>query len=159
MDPKVSLLCWQEPLPRAKWIKPTSSHPISFRFFLILSSHPCLILPSGFLSGFTSELYCVSQLSHEYYKLWSSSLRNFLQTPVTSSVLDPKYPSASCSETPLVYVIPLMWEIKFYTHTEQQVSSFREAVYTILFHLISTHQGIVNLKDFEYILRVCNRTW
>jgi hypothetical protein len=40
----------------------------------------------------------------EDYKLWSSSLCNFLQPPVTSSLFGPIFSSAPCSQTPSVYV-------------------------------------------------------
>jgi hypothetical protein len=47
--------------------------------------------------------------------LWSSSLCSFLQPQVTSSLSWAPY-----SETPSVYVAPLMSETKFHTHTETQ---------------------------------------
>jgi hypothetical protein len=31
------------------------------------------------------------------------------------------FSSAPCSQTPSIYVLPLMWETKFYTNTKQQV--------------------------------------
>jgi len=43
------------------------------------------------------------------------------------SILPPLPPSqvhvfsSSCSQTPSIYIIPLMWETKFRTHTKQQV--------------------------------------
>jgi hypothetical protein len=72
---------------------------------------------------------CLAHLVHpnltviilgEEYKLGSSTLRSFLQTPVISSLLGPKFSSAHCSYTPSIYV-PLMWETKFHTHTKQRV--------------------------------------
>jgi hypothetical protein len=95
----------------ARSIQSIPSHPISLRSVLILSSYLRLGLPSGiFLSGSpTNVLYaflvspiratCLAHLirldlliiiiSGEQYKLWSSSLYSFLQSPVTSSLLGP----------------------------------------------------------------------
>jgi hypothetical protein len=46
----------------------------------------------------------------EKYKLWSSSLYNFLQPPVTSSLLSP-VSSALRSQTSSLYVLPIGREI------------------------------------------------
>jgi hypothetical protein len=46
------------------------------------------------------------------YKLWSSSLCSFLQSPVFST--------GPCSQTPSPYVPPWMSETKSHTHTESQ---------------------------------------
>jgi hypothetical protein len=64
----------------------------------------------------------------EQYKSWSSSLCNFLQSPVTFFPLGvPPY-----SQTPSVYVLPLLWQTKFHTHiiaTRDKII----ALYTLLF--------------------------
>jgi hypothetical protein len=89
----------------AGWIHSTSSYPISLRS--ILTSFLLLVvLLSGLFPQFSHRNYvcnslsCVTCLAHlyifdliiltvfnEWYNLWSSSLCNFLQSPITSSCL------------------------------------------------------------------------
>jgi hypothetical protein len=55
-------------------------------------------------------------ISGTEYKQWSSSLCNVLHPSWVQ-----KFSYAPCSQTPSIYVLPLMWETRFHTHTKQQV--------------------------------------
>jgi hypothetical protein len=68
----------------------------------------------------------------EAYKLWSSSLCSLIQPPTTSSILGSNSVSAPC-QTPPVYVLPLVWETKFHTHTTQQV---KLVLYVLIFKFL-----------------------
>ena len=90
---------------------PCLPHPTSWKSILILSSHPCLGLPSGlFPSGFPTKTLYTPLLAPKHatrptnlilldfitwtilgeeYRSLSSSLCCFLNSPVTSSLLGP----------------------------------------------------------------------
>jgi hypothetical protein len=55
----------------------------------------------------------------EENKIWSSSLCNFLRSPVTSSLLGPNILLRTCSQTPSVYAPPLTWQTNFHTHKKK----------------------------------------
>jgi hypothetical protein len=49
-------------------------------------------------------------ISGEEYKLWNSTLCSLLQLPRTSSLLGPNILFSTCSQTPSIYILPLVWE-------------------------------------------------
>jgi hypothetical protein len=118
MEPEGSLPHSQVPFPILNQLDPVHApHPTSWRFILILSSHLLLGLPSGlFPSGFPTKTLYTHSLSiiratcsaHHIlldfisrktfgvqYRSLSSSICNFLHSPVTSSLNHtyfPQYP-------------------------------------------------------------------
>jgi hypothetical protein len=100
----------------ASSIQSTPPHPTSWRSILILSSHLRVGLPSDlFASGFPTNPVHNSSLPiratcpvhlilldfitrtilGQEYRSWSSSLCNYLHSPVTSSLLDPNITNIS----------------------------------------------------------------
>jgi hypothetical protein len=61
----------------------------------------------------------------EKYKLWRSSLRSFLQFPSLHLSSVRIFSSAPCSQTPSVYVPPLMWETVTFLGWRSQIFIFR----------------------------------
>jgi hypothetical protein len=98
------------------------------------------------------------------YKLWCSSLCSPLWACHFLLFYNHIISSVSSSQTPWIYVLSLVWGIKFHTHTKQQVNnSFTN------FNLLSFWRGYGKTKDYElndnkhssnliysYFLRECN---
>jgi hypothetical protein len=129
-------------LSRGRWVQFTPFHPLSQKSIQILSSHPCLGPPSGLFSScfpnktlfaFLISLICVTCPVHliffdlvaqimfgEVFKLWSSLVCSLLQPPAIFSLLGPNtcISLAPYSETPSIFVVPIVGESKFRTHTK-----------------------------------------
>jgi hypothetical protein len=58
----------------------------------------------------------------EEYKRLQFSVMQFFLLPITSSLFIQRSFSTPCSQTPSVYVPPLMSENKFHIHTEPQAT-------------------------------------
>jgi len=132
--PKGSLLftrAYHWALSWAREIKSTFLHPVSLKPILIVSSHLHVGLPR-ILSLHVFALECCMHFSSlpcalhalhliilnmftliifsEKYKLRTSSLCNFLHSPVTSSLLGPNTLLSA------LFSITLEWQTKFHTH-------------------------------------------
>jgi len=135
MVPEGSLTCSQDPqqwsLFWARWIQSKRPEPISLIFILLLSYHPllCFRVVSSLHVIRSPYLPCVLHAlsvhltildlitlikSGQEYLFWKS-LWNFLEPPVASSMSDPSMQSALCFQTPSIYILPLVWHIKFHT--------------------------------------------
>jgi hypothetical protein len=148
-NPKVPHSNHKLPPPSISSASPIQSSyplPTSWRFIVILSSHLRLGLPRGlFSSGFTSETlyktlpYHIRATWHTHlnlldfitrmimgkeYRQFSSSLCNFLNSPVTSSLLGPNILLSTLSQTPSAYVPPSNSATKFHTHTERRAKLY-----------------------------------
>jgi hypothetical protein len=72
----------------------------------------------------------------EEYKLQSPSLCKCLQPPVTSSFSDPETLLSSLFSTTLICALPLRWEVKFHTHTEQQQKQLQPQLNILIFTIL-----------------------
>jgi hypothetical protein len=98
-------------LPFTPW---SSEWSLSFGLSLQNLVHPsmCVTCPDHLIRFHLIYL----MISGDEYKLWSSSMRNFLRSPVTTSL------SEQWSQTPSVYSLPLAWETKFHTRTKEKLA-------------------------------------
>ena len=89
-------------------------------------------------------------LFDEVYKWWRSSLCNFLQSPVTSSLLHPSIFLATCSRTPLTYFALSLWKTKFHTHVKQP-----DVFSSSINHYHSIHSCLIKVRKqiFLYFVR------
>jgi len=148
MEPEGSLPCSQQPatgpLSWARWIQSTPSDAISVTSIPMLYSHLCqCFLNDTFPRRFSDQNFVrishVSHVCHPPYLplldhhnniLWSIKIMMLLlimqssPASTTSPLLGPELSSAPCSHTPSIYVLPLMWKTKFYTHTKQEVKFY-----------------------------------
>jgi hypothetical protein len=60
-------------------------------------------------------------ISDKKYNIWSSSYVDCSSLLLLSHSWVQIFPSSPCSQTPSTCVLPLVWEIKFHTHTRYQV--------------------------------------
>jgi hypothetical protein len=124
----------------ARTVQSTPLHPMSFRSVLIWATHLRLGRPSClFPSIFPTEILCyVPGLVQAWYMpcsshppwldvsnlLWFSSLCNFLQSPVTSSLFSPNNPSLQHSVLKNPSYSSIMSETKMFTPIQNQSQNY-----------------------------------
>ena len=92
-------------MPRSSMVFPNQN--AVFLFSLIHATYPAHLIH---FFGFTTEKF------GEEYKLWSFSLCDFLQSPVTPSLLGPIILLGTLFSNISACVLPLMSQTKFHTH-------------------------------------------
>jgi hypothetical protein len=155
-----------------RWMKSIPSHPISLISILILSSYLRIGLPSGIFSfDFNTKNHIGIPLlsmratcpSHrilldfiiliifgEEYKLWSSSLCNFLQPPtVSSSLFGPNYEILRINCSLLFkyeYIIHLFNSVRYYIRLSSKRYTWKNVKIIILSFCLNKFRRI-NVKS------------
>jgi hypothetical protein len=93
----------------------------------------------------------ILKISCNMYKLWSSSLSNFLQPPVTSTTQVQIFSPASCSRTPSIYVLSWMSGTKFHIHIKEEANYSFVYCYTTL---CGSAPSRLNLRHFSTAYRM-----
>jgi hypothetical protein len=87
------------------------------KFFEHFSSPPCARHAPSHLA----VLDLIKIIFGKKNKLWTSSLCNFLQPPVTSSIFGPHILLSTLFSNTLICGLPFPWEIMLHTHTTHHV--------------------------------------
>jgi hypothetical protein len=133
-SPRVSLSHFCLSLTWTRWTQSKTLRPISLRLILMLSFHLWLGVLIVYISHRQNSCY-VSLLSHslwsdhltipgEDYKLWSSSIWNFLQPTVTSPLWDQYVLLSVLFSNILHYALLWMGEVDIHTRRKTNEITF-----------------------------------
>jgi hypothetical protein len=141
MEPKGSFPCSQHPAASPyPYALVSSLYAYQSKFYVYFSSLQCAL----------HHLLHPPSLDHLKNMWVRGQITQLLimQFPTAPLPLHPSYvqifPSAPCSQTPSVCVLPLMWQTKFHTHTKQQVKLYFVYFKLYVFRQQTGRQEIVN---------------